>query len=332
MPWRVKYPIELLLRFLEEDPDPVVAFYGGEPLLNPDFMKRVMDAIPRARFVVQTNGLLVRELEPQYWRRFDAVLLSIDGRKEVTDYYRGRGVYRAVVSAAKWLRGEVGFQGDLIARMAVSERSDIYAEVTHLLSLGLFDHVHWQLDVVWSDRWADFDKWVERSYKPGLARLAALWADKLKEGTVLGIAPFKAVAYSALTRTPLSSPPCGSGVEAFAICTDGRVLACPIAVYEDWATVGHVGSCTIRTVRRVRIGEPCTRCEYFRFCGGRCLYAYVERLWGEEGFKKVCEVTKYTIELVVETVPLIRKLVAKGVLKLEDIAYPPFNNTVEIIP
>ncbi len=287
--------------------------------------------MPKARFVIQTNGLLVRKLPPAYWRRFDAVLLSIDGPEDVTDYYRGRGVYRAVLNAARWLRSEAGFRGDLIARMAVSEESDIYRDVTHLLSLGLFDHVHWQLDVVWSDRWKDFDSWLDRVYKPGLRRLVALWVREAERGRVLGIAPFKALVYAALTRTPLPAPPCGSGTEAFAISTDGRVLACPIAVYEKWAEVGSIWNSTLRDLRRVTVGEPCTRCEYFRLCGGRCLYAYKERLWGEEGFRKVCNATAYLLDLLLDSLPVFRRLL-RSKLTLEELEYPPFNNTVEIIP
>lgn len=76
---------------------------------------------------------------------------SIDGRREMTDYYRGEAVYKRVVDAAAWLKS-IGVEADVIARMTVSERSDIYKDVLHLLSLNLFDHIHWQLDVVWSDR------------------------------------------------------------------------------------------------------------------------------------------------------------------------------------
>ncbi len=327
VPWGIGYDVDDLVHLVEGDEDPIIAFYGGEPLLNPGFIREVMDSI-RARYVIQTNGLLVRALDPEYWRRFDAVLLSIDGVREVTDLHRGRGVYDAVLSAARWLRS-IGFGGDLVARMAATEDTDIYRDVTHLLSLGLFDHVHWQLDVVWSDRWRDFDSWAEGSYRPGISRLVKLWIGEMEKGKVLGIAPFQGIARVDLTGRPNESPPCGAGGSAIAISTDGRILACPIAVYSEWAVLGDVRNGIKKTVS---IGEPCRSCPYFRYCGGRCLFAYIERYWGEEGFRKVCDLTRHLIDEVRTTVPRIRSLIREGVIGLGDVVYPPFNNTVEIIP
>ena len=328
VPWEVQYDLEDLLNLVRPDPDPVIAFYGGEPLLNPSFIREVMDSLPGARFVIQTNGLLVRSLEPEYWRRFDAVLLSIDGVREVTDYYRGPGVYDAVLEAARLLRS-LGFGGDLIARMALSERGDVYRDVTHLLSLGLFDHVHWQLDVVWSDRWEDFDSWAD-SYVGGLSRLAALFRREVRRGRVLGIVPFLGVIKAAVTGE-VRSPPCGAGVDSFAISTDGRVLACPIAVRERWAFLGRLGDPGLR-LEGPRIGEPCTGCWAFPLCGGRCLYAYKERLWGEEGFRKVCRLTKALISEVLSLLPDVEGALEEGLVDPEEVLYPPFNNTTEIIP
>jgi len=331
VPWRVQYPLRDLKRLVESDPDAIVALYGGEPLMNVEFVRKVLDNVRARRYVIQTNGLLVKELEPRYWRRFDAVLLSIDGVREVTDYYRGEGVYDAVLRAAKWLR-EIGFSGDLIARMALSERGDVYRDVTHLLSLSLFDHVHWQLDVIWSDRWEDFDSWAER-YKEGLTRLAQLWVREMRRGRVLGIVPFLGVANVALFGGG-GRLPCGAGRDAFAISTDGRILACPIAVQEKWAEVGRLGE--VRGPEDIRdsvlIGEPCTSCEYYRYCGGRCLYAYKERLWGDEGFERVCDLTRHLVGEVLGAVPEIRRLMESGIIDPEELRYPPFNNTTEVIP
>lgn len=331
VPWKVTYSVKDLEKFIENDPDPIIAFYGGEPLLNPSFIMEVMDRIS-AKYVIQTNGLLVKTALPQkYWKKFDAVLLSIDGVEEVTDYYRGKGVYNAVLSAAKWLKS-IGFKGDLIARMALSERGDIYRDVSHLLSLKLFDNVHWQLDVIWSDRWLNFDSWVEQNYKPGLRRLVNFWLREIKTGKVPGIAPFKAIVYAMLSGTALPAPPCGAGSEAFAVSTDGRVLACPIAVYEKWAELGHIKKDTVSRIAKIYIDEDCSKCPYYRYCGGRCLYAYMEKYWGEEGFRKVCKLTAYLIDLLAGSLETVKRALRRGLVSIEDIRYPPFNNTVEIIP
>jgi len=331
VPHRVEYSISDLRRFLDDCKDLTIAFYGGEPLLNSRFIMEVMNTIHADHYVIQTNGLNVCRLPPEYWRKFDAVLLSIDGVREVTDAYRGRGVYDTVLRSARWLR-EAGFSGDLIARMTVSEMSDIHRDVMHLLSLNLFDHVHWQLDVVWSDRWADFDGWAMRSYLPGIRRLLRWWVREMHAGRVPGIVPFLGVVKAALSGGQ-ESPPCGAGRTSIAVSTDGRVLACPIAVMEEWAHLGDIQNSHVQDyIDAISIGEPCTSCDAFRFCGGRCLYAYKERLWGEEGFAKVCDITKTFIEEVLSALPEIEALLDEGRISREEVLYPPFNNSTEIIP
>ncbi|MGY0288852.1 MAG: TIGR04084 family radical SAM/SPASM domain-containing protein [Candidatus Methanodesulfokora washburnensis] len=324
VPWREQFSLEDLEEFIE--PNSTIAFYGGEPLLNSALIKRVMDRI-EARYIIQTNGILVRKLDPSYWRRMDAVLLSIDGREETTDFYRGKGVYRAVIEAAKFIR-KSGFSGDLIARMTASEETDICSDVTHLLSLGIFDHVHWQLDVIWSDRWRNFEKW-SHSYMKGLKKLMDLWITSMREGRVLGIVPFLGI-FKGILEGGLQAPPCGAGKDVLAISTDGRILACPIAVDAEWACLGDIKSGITR--KPPEIGDPCIKCEYFRYCGGRCLYAHLERIWGDEGFNSVCRITKYTIDLVRKNFNRIMDLVSSGIVRKEDLIYPKYNNTTEIIP
>ncbi len=331
VPWNVSYNPLLLKNLVEKDSEAIIALYGGEPLLNIPFVKWVLDNIRAKHFVIQTNGLLARSLEIEYWKKFDTVLLSIDGREEITDKYRGKGVYRTVVKNAKWLR-ENGYNGDLVARMTVTESTNIYEDVKHLLDLNIFSHVHWQLDVIWSNRWKDFAHWRDEQYIPSLNKLASWWAENAKKGKVLGIAPFKALVSQAIWGV-YRGLPCGSGMDSVSILTDGRITACPIAVYEKWAYLGKLGSVNINDIRyRLPIGEPCISCPYYRYCGGRCLYAYKERLWGEKGFRDVCKATKALIETILELVPLFLRLLDAGIVSREEVYYPPFNNTIEVIP
>jgi len=50
-----------------------------------------MDGVD-ARFVIQTNELLARRLEPECWTKFETVLLFVDSVKWLTDIYRDRGI------------------------------------------------------------------------------------------------------------------------------------------------------------------------------------------------------------------------------------------------
>lgn len=329
-PWSVRHDLAELKRLLSRDPSPVVFFYGGEPLLNPRLIVEVMDGVRAARWGIQTNGTLARLLPPEYWRRFDVVLLSIDGVEEVTDFYRGRGVYKAVLSALKWLREEVKCKCEAIARMTVGRRSDIYRDVVHLLSLG-FDKVHWQLNAVWTDEWGprEFLDWAYSSYLPGIRRLRDLFVEEAGRGRVLGIVPFLGI-YRALLFKPFDWVPCGAGRTAFAVNTDGRILACPIAVAEGWAEVGDVKRGLSRPA--LRLDGRCARCEYKHVCGGRCLYVHYERYWGEEGFDAVCRVTKEAIKALEEAAGRLRELIERGAAPKDPFLYEPTLDSTEAIP
>jgi len=331
VPWEVKYPLKFLESIFREGDS--IAFYGGEPLLNIDFIKEVMKTFNASHYIIQTNGLLLGELERELLSKVDAILVSIDGGRWITDRNRGRGIYEKVLHQVRKLRSR-GFSGDVIARMTATEESDIYRDVSHLLSLNLFDHVHWQLSMVWVERksWRDLWSWINKSYKPGLKKLFNEWISNLRRGKILGIAPFQGV----LKRILLGGtyPPCGSGIDSFAILTDGRVISCPIAVRERWAEIGRLGEISRKDLERRKpiVNEPCKSCGYLEICGTRCLYTHVERLWGEEGVKAVCECSKHLIDLVKNNLEEVREALDRSNRSLDDVIYPTFNNTVEIMP
>ena len=128
VPWDVKYSIKELEDFIGEE-NPVIAFYGGEPLMNYRFIEEVIDSFEGARFVIQTNGTLIHKLSPDEWKKFNTILISIDGRENVTDLHRGSGSYESALRAAIYLK-RWGFSGDLVARMTVTQDTDIYVDLS----------------------------------------------------------------------------------------------------------------------------------------------------------------------------------------------------------
>ena len=331
VPWRVEYRIGLLDDLIKSGD--VVAFYGGEPLLNIAFMKDVVERFPDARFVVQTNGLLLDRLSPRLLDSLSTILISIDGREAVTDMYRGKGVYRKVLNSVSAVRAK-GFEGELVARMTLTCHSDVFSDVMHLLDIGIFDSVHWQLSFVWVpiESWPDLWQWIRESYMTGLRRLFGEWLARLEQGELLGIVPFRGILKRVLRGGPI--PPCGSGIESFTILTDGRVVSCPIAVSERWAFVGRLGNVSRSDIekRKPIVEEPCKSCERLRTCGTRCLYTHLERLWGIEGVEAVCECSKFIIDLIENNLERIMSATSRSRLRLEDLLYPEYNNTVEIMP
>ena len=331
----IQYSIDELAAFLEKDDDIQLMLYGGEPTLRPSLIVELMDRFPSARFMLQTNALLLNKLPADYVKRFHSILISIDGTQKTTDGYRSDGVYQKVINNVRWLH-EIGFSGDIVARMAVSEQSDIYRDVRHLIDLRdpSFDNVHWQLNVVWDaeDNWQDFDTWVNEVYNPGISRLVVDWVRKMKDGVVEGIVPFKPLMLSLLTGEGVEMR-CGSGLDTFAIHVDGKIGVCPISPDWDFSIVGNIWESNPQELRNVmRVDEPCPSCEEFAICGGRCLFANKERLWGDEGFEKVCEVSRHLFETLKKHIPRVRELIDNGTISIEDLDYPEYNNGCEIVP
>jgi putative peptide-modifying radical SAM enzyme len=334
----VRYTVEELRRFIIQDPKPSIIFYGGEPLIRKPLMKKIMKSVPADRYLLQTNALNLAELEPQYLQRFDAILVSIDGRKETTDAYRGKGVYDRILDNLRSIQMK-GFRGDLIARMTASEKTDIYLDVMHLLELEdpHFNHVHWQLDALWDSppelRWVNFEKWIAESYNPGITKLVKTWGTAILTQTkILPIVPFIGVMHTLLTNEKVDLR-CGSGIDSFAVTTNGDITVCPIAPEWSFAKVG-----TIFTSRpddlpyKVRITEPCTRCEILNLCGGRCLFANKTKLWSECGFQIVCRSTKSMIRELSELGYSIAQMISRKEVSETDFEPMPYNNGTEIIP
>ncbi len=94
LPSELDFDLSLLYNFLKKDPSATLTFYGGEPLMRIDLISTIVQNAPVQRFTMQTNGLLLDRLSPETISRFATILVSLDGREDLTDANRGAGTYR----------------------------------------------------------------------------------------------------------------------------------------------------------------------------------------------------------------------------------------------
>ncbi|MHA1212383.1 MAG: TIGR04084 family radical SAM/SPASM domain-containing protein [Candidatus Heimdallarchaeota archaeon] len=338
-PIDLAYPIDELISFLKQDvTDITIQFYGGEPLLKIQLMEKIMDSVLNVtHWSVQTNATPLHKVPPSYLSRLSAILASIDGRRETTDFNRGKGIYDKVLANCSIAR-EKGFTGDLVARMTASEIADIYEEVVHLANLQFpkFDHIHWQLDSQWDDdihaRWNDFSGWIDSSYNPGITKLIHWWLEEMKQGRFIGLVPFIPVMKSILFDQP-SDIRCGAGLDSFAINPDGSITVCPISPEFAFSLVGHIKTSTPSTIRNsMRVDNSCLQCDDFQICGGRCLFINKTKLWGEELYVKVCGTVSHLITELRSIKDEVLILIQKGVITKQAFVYPEYFNGCEIIP
>jgi len=336
LPTSMTYDVQALKNFLREEPKPLLVFYGGEPLLQMRKMKAIMDTIPWARFVIQTNGLLLDRLEAEYLQRFDSIFASLDGDEAVTDYYRGRGTYERVARNLRIIRGR-GFRGEIVARMTVGEETEIDRQV---LALIKDEHlpissVHWQLDAqFWQNDFPkrDFATWAAENYNPRLTRLIEIWIKHMRdEGHVLRLYPFVGAMESMLLEEP-SLLRCGAGWSLFNIQTDGNITPCPVMAGLKDFYLGNILETRPSDLHEITtFSEPCNRCNTNNLCGGRCLYANATKLWGDRGFDQVCSTVRNMLTALQEKLPEIKQLITAGNISLSDFQYPKYNGC-EIIP
>jgi putative peptide-modifying radical SAM enzyme len=284
--------------------------------------------------MIQTNGLLLDKLEPEYVNRFHTILVSIDGDRTLTDFYRGKGTFSKSIANLRLIR-QNGFRGELIGRMTVMEQTDIYKQVTWLLDNNEFSFcsIHWQLNAgFWNDfEKRDFRRWSEESYNPGIKELVEFWVDKIESnGTVLRFYPILGVAQSLLTGEE-SRMRCGGGWANYAIQTDGHIIPCPTMWGMKDYYLGHISTADPLSLKKVYVGAPCSRCNVFSICGGRCLYANIVKRWNPNAYSLVCDTVKNLIISINEQMPRVKRLIETGRISMSDFNYMKYNGC-EIIP
>jgi putative peptide-modifying radical SAM enzyme len=323
-----------LYGFLSQDPGVTLTFYGGEPLIRADLIEQIVNTAPVKRFMLQTNGLLLHQLDPAVTNRFATILVSLDGKESLTDANRGEGVYRAVMENIRDLRSN-GFTGELIARMTVTERTDIVDEVRFLAENPdhSFSSIHWQLDANFTHDFSRrrFREWAEQSYNPGICTLAGEWVRQMEEtGTVRRWYPFLDPMEDLLKKRD-SLLRCGAGHANYAIMTDGHIAPCPVMIGMSGYYVGHIAESCPTGLPRVEIAGECLSCDIRAFCGGRCLYAAIMQPWEPAARQIVCGTVRNLHDVLTGVLPSVQALIAEGAITRADFAHEKFNGC-EIIP
>lgn len=334
LPPDLSYDLRDLSSFLSRDPDPVITFYGGEPLMRMDLVQTMMDDLRGVRFMIQTNGTLLHLLGPDYVNRMETILISVDGPEGVTDANRGDGTFGRVF---KNIQGIVrdGFSGELIARMTVTGQTDIRSAVQYLSSNDqyAFSSIHWQIDADFSGDSADrnFAAWMTGKYNPGIRALIADWVEiMVQEGRVARWYPFLQTAED-LLQGKSSRLRCGCGYANYTIMTDGHIGPCPVMIGMEDSYIGHIMTADPLTLPVVNLTGSCTECEILGFCGGRCLFADLTRPWPPEHKSVICSSVHTLHDGLKAAIPVIRDLLHAGQISREDFSHTRYNGC-EIIP
>ena len=126
-----------------------VDFFGGEPLLNWDVVKRLVEYgrsqekehNKKFRFTLTTNGVLINDDVIEFCNReMSNVVLSLDGRKSVHDHMRpfrnGDGSYDKIIPLLKKFADSRNQENYYARGTFTHYNTDFAADVIHMADLG----------------------------------------------------------------------------------------------------------------------------------------------------------------------------------------------------
>ncbi len=211
-----------------------VRFHGGEPLLNMEIIKYIIDRLDNQkafRFIyeITTNAYCLREEDAEYLAgHMSSVSVSLDGNKKTNDRNRlnflGESTFENVLHNAGILKEKFEY---LLIRMTVGAKTGKYlAENVHFLLQEGFVYIDAEVDVFDSE-WT-----VEEVNK--LENECRILRQELG-GTGLLDSVGLPIGYKVLNK-----PACSGGAESLHVDTDGRVYPCIMAVGEADMYIGNV--------------------------------------------------------------------------------------------
>ncbi len=289
-------------------------FFGGEPLLNFDTVKKLVEYGREAekqykkniRFTITTNGSLLDDESIKFINEnMSNAVLSIDGRKIINDevriYEDGSGSYEDIIPKYKKLISER--TSDWYVRGTYTQKNkDFASDVIHLADIG-FDNISVEPVVLDNN---DPLALTESDLPQLFLEYDKLSAEMIKrKNENKGFTFFHFII-------DLDGGPCvykrvkgcGSGSEYVAVTPEGDIYPCHQFVGYPEYKMGNVSEDDFNTEIQKQFSccnimtmEHCKKCWAKYFCGGGCAansYKFNKNTDGQ--YKLGCELEKKRVE------------------------------------
>ena len=263
-------------------------FFGGEPLMNFDVVKQIVEYArskeakygKKFRFTITTNGMLLTDDKIDFINKeMSNVVLSIDGRKEITDKLRktvsGKGCYDIILPKFQKLVKERGDKEYYARGTFTKYNLDFSEDVFSLYEAG-FDQI--SVEPVVGDSSEPYA--LTESELPQIfmeyERLAKRILESRKAGKKFNFFHFMID----LDQGPCAIKRlrgCGCGNEYVAITPDGDIYPCHQFVGIDEYKMGNVDEGTFNNEIKQAFSKThiytkpdCRRCWAKFYCSGGC--------------------------------------------------------------
>ena len=295
-----------------------VDFFGGEPLLNWDVVKRLVEygrSIEKEknknfRFTLTTNGTLLNEEILEFANReMSNLVLSIDGRKEVHDrmrpYRDGRGSYDEIIP--KYIHAaESRNQMNYYVRGTYTHlNTDFSQDVLHLADLG-FEQISVEPVVASPEE----EYALREEDIPELIKQYDILADEMlkrrKEGRGFNFFHFNIdLECGPCVYKRLSG--CGAGCEYISVTPWGDIYPCHQFVGQPEYRLGSLSEGIVNTGLRKKFHDcnvyskpECRDCFAKYYCSGGCMansQHFTGSIYG--AYKTGCELQRKRIECAI---------------------------------
>ncbi|MBR2593017.1 MAG: thioether cross-link-forming SCIFF peptide maturase [Firmicutes bacterium] len=265
-----------------------VDFFGGEPMMNFDVVKQLVEYGRQRekeygknfRFTLTTNALLLNDNNMDYINEvMDNVVLSLDGRPEVNDRMRptanGKGSYDIILPKIKKMSEKRGDKDHYIRGTYTRYNLDFAQDVLHMADLG-FKNV--SVEPVVAESTADYA--IREEDLPVLFQqyeyLAKEMIKRNKEGRGFNFFHFN-IDFTGGPCVIKRLRGCGAGTEYLAVTPEGDLYPCHQFVGEEDFKMGTVYEGVtnmekLEEFRKVNVyaKEECSKCWARYYCSGGC--------------------------------------------------------------
>ena len=295
-----------------------VDFFGGEPSLNFDVVKQLVEyarSIEKEkgknfRFTLTTNGVLVDDDVIDFANReCENVVLSLDGRKEIHDRFRvdyaGNGSFDRIVPKFRKLVEARGGKNYYMRGTFTHANPDFLEDIKVMLDLG-FNELSMEPVVCAPGDPSELTPEDMEIVKKQYEDLAFLMLEKDKEGK-----PFTFYHYMIdLTGGPCiykRISGCGSGTEYMAVTPWGDLYPCHQYVGEEKFKLGNIWDGVTNTEAQCEFAScnvyahpECRDCWARLYCSGGCAANAYHSTGSVTGvYKSGCELFKKRMECAI---------------------------------
>ena len=295
-----------------------VDFFGGEPLMNWDVVKQLVEYAREVekkhnknfRFTLTTNGMLVDDEVIDFANReMSNVVLSLDGRKEIHDRFRvdyaGKGSWEQIVPKFQKFVEKRGNKDYYMRGTFTHANPDFLKDIQTMLDLG-FTELSMEPVVCASGDPSELTEEDMPIVFDQYEKLAALMIERKKEGR-----PFTFYHY----MIDLSGGPCiykrisgcGSGTEYMAVTPWGDLYPCHQFVGDEKFKLGDIWTGVTNTEIQSEFMQcnvyerpECRDCWARLYCSGGCAANAYHATGSIKGiYKYGCELFKKRMECAI---------------------------------